>query len=297
MSLLGFLDRLADKPTLDGAIEPAHKAVNALLRPQALKDALHGTWLGHPLHPILAQVPVGTWTSAGLLDLVPGARPAATLLIGTGVAAAVPTALAGAADWSEQGIGVRRLGAVHAVGNTLALGLYIGSLVARARGAATLGRVLSYSGLGVATGSAALGGHMSYAQSSGASHAAPAAQAMTREWVDLGPLDDLADGRPTLRTADSEGQGPPVPLAVVRRGPRVDAFLSACSHLAGPLAEGTVEEVRGSDCLVCPWHGSAFDLSNGQPRRGPAANPQEKLEVRYESGRVLARLPGRHIEG
>ncbi|GAB3361270.1 Rieske (2Fe-2S) protein [Modestobacter lapidis] len=295
MSLLGVLDRIADLPTFDKAIEPARKAVNSLLRPQVIRDALHGTWIGHPLHPVLAQVPVGTWVSAGVLDLIPATRPAATVLIGTGVAAAVPTAMAGAADWSEQEIGVKRLGVVHAVANSVALGLYVGSLVARAKGAGTLGRVLSYTGLGLAGGSAAIGGHMSYAQSSGASHAATTARTLTHEWIDLGPLDDLAEGRPTLRTG--EGQGAPVPLAVVRRGSHVDAFVGACSHLGGPLAEGAVEDVRGHECLVCPWHGSAFDLSNGEPRRGPAANPQEKLEVRYEGGRVLARLAGRHLEG
>src|ERR671917_352713 len=150
MSLMGILDRVADKATFDKAIGPAQRAVQAVLKPQALKDLLHGTWLGHPLHPVLVQVPVGSWTSAGLLDAIPPLRPAATVLIGTGVAAAVPAALSGAADWSEQAIGVRRLGLLHAAGNTVALGLYIGSLVARARGRGGLGRVLSYAGLGPA---------------------------------------------------------------------------------------------------------------------------------------------------
>src|SRR5918998_1623395 len=217
MSLMGILDRVADRATFDKAIGPAQRAVQAVLKPQALKDLLHGTWLGHPLHPVLVQVPVGSWTSAGLLDAIPPLRPAATVLIGTGVAAAVPAAMSGAADWSEQGIGVRRLGALHAMGNTVALGLYVGSLVARARGRGGLGRVLSYAGLGIGT----------------------------------------------------------------------------CSHLSGPLYEGAVEQVRGTDCLVCPWHGSAFDLEDGQPRRGPAANPQDKLEIRMQAGRVMARLPGR----
>jgi nitrite reductase/ring-hydroxylating ferredoxin subunit len=113
--------------------------------------------------------------------------------------------------------------------------------------------------------------------------------------MDLGPMDDLPDRRPVLRTG--EGSGTPVPLAVVRRGTRVDVFVGSCSHLSGPLAEGTVEEVRGADCLVCPLHGSAFELDEGQPRRGPAATAQEKLEVRYVAGRVEARLPGRHLEG
>ena len=136
MSLTGFLDRLSDVPAFDKAIEPARRVVQAA--PQGLKDLLHGTWLGHTLHPVLVQVPVGSWISAGVLDAIPPLRPAATVLIGTGVTAAVPAALAGAADWSEQGIGVRRLGALHALGNTAALGLYVGSLVARSKGRGTL---------------------------------------------------------------------------------------------------------------------------------------------------------------
>ena len=292
MSLMGILDRLSDVKAFDKVIEPARRLVQAT--PQGVKDLLHGTWLGHPLHPVLVQVPVGSWLSAGLLDAVPPLRPAATVLIGTGVAAAVPASLAGAADWSEQEIGVRRLGALHAVANSAALGLYVGSLFARGAGRGSLGRVLSYAGLGVASASAAIGGHMSYAQSSGASHAVTAARALTTDWIDLGPLDDLPEGRPVLRTG--KGGSVAVPLAAVRRGGQVDVFVGACSHLSGPLYEGAVEDVRGRDCLVCPWHGSAFDLADGSARRGPAANPQEKLEVRMEAGRVMARLPGRHAQ-
>jgi nitrite reductase/ring-hydroxylating ferredoxin subunit len=292
MSLFAVLDRLSEVSTFDKPLETARTAVNKALRPQALRDLLHGTWLGHPLHPVLAMVPVGTWLSAGILDALPPTRPAATALISTGVAASLPTAMAGAADWSQQDDAVRRLGAVHAVANSVALGLYVGSLVARAKGNGTLGRVLAYSGLGLAGGSAAIGGHMSYAQSSGANHALPSARQLTTDWIDLGPLDDLPEGRPALRTG--EGQGTPVALAVVRRGARVAAFVGACAHVGGPLAEGAVEEVRGADCLVCPWHGSAFDLDDGQPRRGPAAVAQERLEVRYEAGRAFGRLPNRH---
>ena len=293
MSLFSVLDRLSEVSSFDKSLESARTAVDKVLKPQAFKDLLHGTWLGHPLHPVLAMVPVGTWLSAGILDLTPPTRPAATALIGTGVAASLPAALAGAADWSEQDDAVRRLGALHAAANVAALGLYVGSLVARAKGNGTLGRVLAYSGLGLASGSAAVGGHMSYAQSSGANHSVTDARQLTTDWIDLGPLDDLPDGRPTLRTG--EGQGAPISLAVVRRGAKVDAFLGACAHVGGPLAEGTVEEVRGAECLVCPWHGSAFDLDSGEPRRGPTASAQEKLEVKYEAGRAFGKLPDRHV--
>jgi nitrite reductase/ring-hydroxylating ferredoxin subunit len=291
MSLMGILDRVADATAVDRVIEPARRAVQAVL-PQPVKDFLHGTWLGHPLHPVLAQVPVGTWLSAGLLDLIPPLRPAATTLIGAGVAAAVPTALAGAADWSDAGTGVRRLGAVHAAANSAALGLYVGSLVARGKGRGALGRGLAYAGLGLAGSSAAIGGHMAYSQSAGVSHSATAARALSSDWIDLGPLDDLPEGRPALRTG--KGSSVAVPLAVVRRGTRVDVFVGACSHLSGPLDQGAVESVRGADCLVCPLHGSAFDLDSGEPRRGPAAIAQEKLEVRMSAGRVMTRPPGRN---
>jgi nitrite reductase/ring-hydroxylating ferredoxin subunit len=294
MSLMGILDRVADVATFDKAIEPARRAVLGALRPPALKDFLHGTWLGHPVHPVIVQVPVGSWLSAGLLDAVPPMRPAATALIGTGIVASVPAALTGAADWSEQETGVRRLGAIHASLNSVALVLYAGSLVARGKGRGGLGRMLSYSGLAMATASAAIGGHMSYAQASGASHAATAARGLGHDWMDLGPLDDFPEGRPTLRAGT--GGSADVPLAAVRRGSRVDVFIGSCSHLGGPLQEGAVEEVRGSSCLVCPWHGSAFDLDDGEPRRGPAANTQEKLDVRMSAGRVHARLPSRHQE-
>ena len=290
MSLMGILDRVADTAALDKLIDPARRAVQGV--PRTVKDLLHGTWLGHPLHPVLVHVPVGCWLSAGLLDLVPPFRPAATALIGAGVAGAVPASLAGAADWSEADIGVRRLGTLHAAANTAALGLYVGSLVARGRDRGALGRVLSYAGLGVAGASAAIGGHMSYSQAAAVSHSATTARGLTSAWIDLGPLDDLPEGRPALRAG--AGSSVAVPLAVVRRGVRVDVFVAACSHRGAPLDEGTVEEVRGATCLVCPTDGCAYELDTGAPRRGPAANAQEKLEVRMEAGRVMARPAARH---
>ena len=72
MSLAGILDQVSDVTTFDRVIEPARRAVQGALRPQALKDFLHGSWLGHPLHPVMVQVPVGAWASAGVLDLFVG---------------------------------------------------------------------------------------------------------------------------------------------------------------------------------------------------------------------------------
>ena len=117
MSLMGILDRVADAAALDKVIDPARRAVQAAL-PQPVKNLLHGTWLGHPVHPVLVHVPVGTWLSAGLLDLAAAAAarghgPDRHRGRGGGAAS-----LSGAADWSEQDTGVRRLGALHAALNT-----------------------------------------------------------------------------------------------------------------------------------------------------------------------------------
>lgn len=72
---MGMLDRVADTIAIDKVVEPVRRVVQGALRPQALRDFLHGTWLGHPLHPVLAQVPEGSWLSAGLLDVVPRCVP------------------------------------------------------------------------------------------------------------------------------------------------------------------------------------------------------------------------------
>src|SRR5438067_10918496 len=84
-----------------------------------MKNWLHGVWLGHPLHPALTDVPIGAWTVGFLLDVV-GAEEQADAAMTIGALAAVPTALAGAADWSDMDPPARRVGLVHALLNTFA---------------------------------------------------------------------------------------------------------------------------------------------------------------------------------
>jgi uncharacterized membrane protein len=94
------------------------------------------TAFGHSLHPVLTDLPLGCWTGALLLDVVGGkrSRPAATRLVGLGLLAAGPTAYAGLASWSRLEGPERRIGAVHAVGNDVAIVLFAGSWLARVRG-------------------------------------------------------------------------------------------------------------------------------------------------------------------
>src|ERR1700743_75640 len=129
-------DRLEKAEGLARVVGPLQQVVQKL-PPGKVRDALHGVWLGHPVHPVLVQVPVGAWMSAAVLDaLAPdGARP----LIGLGLLASVPAALAGSADWAEQHEQQMRTGVVHAAANTAAVTLYTGSLLAPGRGRAGRG--------------------------------------------------------------------------------------------------------------------------------------------------------------
>src|SRR5918911_3575769 len=96
---------------------------------QQAKNALNGVWLGHPLHPALTDVPIGAWVTTLVCDLL-GIEQAADAALSLGVAAAVPTALAGAADWVDAADEPRRVGLVHAVLNVVALLLFVGSIAA-----------------------------------------------------------------------------------------------------------------------------------------------------------------------
>lgn len=280
---------LEDARPLDRLVGPVRSATEAVLRSRRLRDVLHGVWLGHPLHPVLVQVPVGAFASAGLLDLLPGHERSADALVATGVATTLPAAVAGLADWSEMHEQQQRVGVVHAAANGVALVLYGGSLAARARGDRNLGRFLGYAGLAVIGFSGYLGGHLAYRQAAGANHAEEVPHLVGPGWHDLCAVDDLAaDGEPRLRTL-GEGASA-VPLLVVRHADRIDVLSNRCSHLSGPLHEGSVDVAAGS--VTCPWHGSAFSLEDGSVRRGPATAPVHAFDVKVDSGRLMVRLPG-----
>src|SRR5689334_12514637 len=199
MSLMGILDRVADVPAFDKVIEPARKAVIGVLRPGAVKDFLHGTWLGHPLHPVLVQVPVGAFLSAAVLDLVPGGRKAATTLIAVGTASSAPAIAAGLLDWSQMTKDRRRVGLVHATANAIALGFYGASLAARMSGRKARGTALAYTGLSMASLGAYLGGHLAYAQGGGMNQAAPEVGRLPESWTAIAQLSELPEGKPTKR--------------------------------------------------------------------------------------------------
>ncbi len=275
---------------LDPVVDGVRGAVNKVLGPGVLRDVLHGVWLGHPLHPTLVQGTVGAFMSASVLDVLPHSEQhesAARALIVTGMAAAGPSVVSGLADWSQMHEQQQRVGLVHAGANMVVIGLYGASLAQRLRGHRARARVLSSAGLGVLAFSGFIGSHMAFRQAAGANHAEEIPHLVPPGWHDLCALDDLErDGVPQRKLL--AGTSEAVPLLVVRHGERIDVLSDRCSHLAGPLHEGTVS--GDGTCITCPWHGSTFSLEDGSVRHGPATAPVHAFDVRVESGRVMVRL-------
>lgn len=264
---------------LDVVGRPLAAAVGRVVRPAPVRTLLSGTPLGHPAHPLLTDLPIGAWIMAAVLDLAGGraAEPAADLLVATGLAAAVPTVATGLNDWSDTQGAARRVGQVHAAANNLGAALYAASYVNRRRGRRRAGTVLGLAGLGAVMAGGFLGGHLSYAL--GVNVNRTAWRAGPQQWTDVLDAADLpADGHRLVRAGD-------VSLLVVRDAEGVHAVDSVCSHLGGPLQEGTIEH----GCVTCPWHGSTFRLGDGSVVRGPASMPQPAYEARTLAGRIQVR--------
>lgn len=269
---------------LDKAAATARDVVGRVLGSSRVKDALHGTWLGHPLHPALAQVALGSYLSASVIDLVGGHCRESTRLIALGVAATVPTAAAGWADFSDAHEEQQRVGLVHAALNATAATAFLGVLAARARGRRARG--LSVLGGVLGATAATLGGHMSFRQALGANHAEHVPHVGPGQWRSLGPLNDLPEGKPVRRHAGD------LPVVVLRTDDTARVLADTCPHLAGPMSDG---ELGDDGTLTCPWHGSAFRISDGHVVHGPATAPLPCFETRVTDGALHAKV--REIPG
>ncbi len=275
-----LLDRIEKADGLDSVARPLSKAVAKLFPHGPVKDALSGTWLGHPLHPLLTDVAIGSWTSAFLLDVFGGeaTEAAADSLVGAGVVSALPTAISGLSDWSDMLGAERRMGLVHATANVLAVTCYGLSWVARRKGDRSRGVALGLLGASIATVGGFLGGHLSYRQ--GVNVDRNAWTEGPESWVDVAAESDLAEGQPVAAEADG------VRVCLVKMGNAVHAIADVCGHAGGPLHEG---ELDGEGRITCPWHGSTFQMQDGAVVHGPATGPQPDYEARVEEGRVSVR--------
>jgi nitrite reductase/ring-hydroxylating ferredoxin subunit len=276
-ALQELIRRLERTERLDRCARPVAAAVGRAVRPRVVRNVLSGTYVGHPLHPMLTDLPIGAWGASALLDAVSGrsAERAADLLMAAGVLAAVPTAASGLNDWSDTYGADKRVGFVHASVNTAALSLYLASLTARLRGKRTCGKIVGLAGLATLLAGSYLGGHLSFAR--GVNVNRTAWQQGPADWTPVLPDVDLGVGEHRLVTAAG------VPVLLYRTAATVWALANTCSHMGGPLDEGTIAD----GCVTCPWHGSIFRFTDGSIVRGPASSAQPCYE---------ARVFGDHIE-
>lgn len=277
--------QLTDQAPLDALTQPLSDAIKNVYGAggtagQAVKNAIHGVWLGHPLHPVLTDVPLGAWTTGFVLDVAASATDnvalenAADIAIAVGLAGAVGAAVTGLTDWSETDGRAKRTGLIHGLMNIAATTLYAMAYMLRTRGSRTEGTSCAIAGYALAVGSAYLGGDLVYDQRIGVTHADPGEAPQKFTTVAKSP--DVEEG--SMIRAEHDGTG----ILLARRHGRVCALAHSCSHLGGPLSEGTLKE----NSVVCPWHGSEFALDDGHVINGPATENQPCLKVRETEGRI-----------
>ncbi len=271
-----LFDAIESMPGLEAVNEAIAGALTPITKQTGLMDVLHGRWLGHALHPVLSDAPIGLWGSVPLLDLI-GDERGATALTAAGCAAAVATAATGAADWSVTAGRDRRLALVHGLANTGVLMLQLGSLAARLGGRRRIGQLLSVAGLGGSMGAAFLGGELVFGRGLMVDHTASLAG--PQQWTDVAADADIAEGSKQAFEVDGRK------VFITRVDGAVHAMENTCSHAGGPLDEGAIED----GCVVCPWHGSRFRLEDGAVVGGPATFPQLQLQTRVAKGRIEVR--------
>jgi nitrite reductase/ring-hydroxylating ferredoxin subunit len=274
MEALSRLERLS---ALDHVVRPLQRL--ARLVPGPLRDPMHGVWLGHPVHPLLVQVPIGSWLSATALGFSSGNDAAARRLTALGLASALPAAMTGAVDWAEQHEQQLRVGVVHAAANWLAMACFAGSLARLGSRRTQLLRLCGLTAIGV---SGALGGHLSFRLAGGVNHAEAVPHLISPGWHHLLPERELPEGAP-VRCMIGE-----VPVVAVRYRGQVHVLANRCSHMSGPLSDGEISD----GTITCPWHGSRFCLTDGSVAAGPATAPQPSFETRVTDGAIEVRLPG-----
>jgi nitrite reductase/ring-hydroxylating ferredoxin subunit/uncharacterized membrane protein len=280
--------QLVDNRAIDQVAKPLSQAVRGAYEAagpvgQQAKNALHGVWLGHPLHPVFTDVPIGAWTTALALDAAangdPGMRRAATFAIGVGLAGAVGAAASGLTDWAETDGQSRRAGLIHGLLNITATTLFATAFALRRKDSHENGRMCAWTGYAVALGAAYLGGDLVYGQRIGVTHADIEPPKEFTPVIDSAALAENTMARARAGDAD---------VLLVRQHGQVCALVHSCAHLGGPLSEGTLKD--GS--VVCPWHGSEFALEDGRVLNGPATHNQPSLAVRERDGRIEVKAAG-----
>jgi nitrite reductase/ring-hydroxylating ferredoxin subunit/uncharacterized membrane protein len=249
-----------------------HRWVSALFRPiRPVKDLLNGTWLGHPLHALLTDVPIGALTLALVLDFF-GQQTGADIAIAVGVISMVAAAVAGLADYADTDGLARVRATLHATIMVVALVVYAASLAIRAGTPVdrTVPVLLSWIGFAILSAGAFVGGDVVFALGNMVNRHAWRGSGV--KWIALEPDGDgeIPEGQPVRAKLGINT------LVLIRQGETILALHDQCAHAGGPLSGGKI--VGGT--IQCPWHGSRFRLADGRQQRGPALYDQPTYEVR-----------------
>ena len=217
---------------------------------QKVKNFLHGTWLGHPLHVIVTDVPIGAWTVTLICDLLDSISSgskfasAADASLTVGLFGAAAAAATGLTDWQDIDPPARRVGLIHGVLNVAGASLMLASLLVRKK-SRSLGHGLAALGYATAMAAGYLGGKLVYDQKIGVDHAEAN---LPEKFAEISSDSDLSEGE--LKRVELDGK----PILLVRKGQEICALAETCSHLGGPLSEGKLQ----GNSVICPWHGSRF---------------------------------------
>lgn len=251
-----------------------------------IKNFLHGTWLGHPLHPVITDVPVGAWTAAAVLDGMEllgekKYKSGADAAIAIGLIGAVGSAITGLTDWSGTTKKKQKIGLMHGMLNLGATALYTTSYFLRKNeNDRKTAIALAMLGYGITGFAAYLGGHLVYGEQVGVDHTQISAE-YPQDFVAVLPENELEENQMKAAKAGE------ISVLLAKQNGEIFALANTCSHLGGPLCDG---ELKADCSVVCPWHHSEFSLKDGSVISGPATEPQPKFEVRVMNGQIEVKL-------
>jgi len=158
-----MMEALEENPALGRISAAVGPTVDQILGAGAVGDALRGKSIGHALHPLFVQLPIGALVSAIVLDALQGQRAArqSSLLMGLACLSAVPAVTSGLAEWAKADDRTQRVGIAHAACNAVGTTAAVASWACRRGRWSVAGAVLS--GIaGTAWGMGGLlGGHLS----------------------------------------------------------------------------------------------------------------------------------------
>ncbi len=279
---------IARMPWLDKVSQPVQNWIAKLYGQPGqpayrIKDFLNGVWLGHALHPVLVNVPLGSWSATLVLDLAwlvdqnDGIARGADLSMWLGLAGAAGSAVTGVTSWVDTDGPEQRTGMLHALLNTGITVLNATSAILRFTGQRRTAIALSTTAYAISLYSAYLGGELTYSSGVGVNHVAW--EGGSDDFVAVMDEKDLVPGK--LTRVDVAG----IPAVLLKDGQSIYAIAATCSHMGGPLDEGRYED----GIVYCPWHNSGFRMCDGSVANSPAVYAQPSFAVRLRNGKIELR--------